>query len=172
MKLSYNPPKQVCVCCGEEKPLTEFYRQSYTGEPTAQCKTCINVKRSVVRHKSKHGKFVSKEKIRDAGSAVMYDLKDWRDAMLHFGGGCCYCGVPEGRSKASKFDREHLVPLSRGGHVTRENIVPACRHCNRGRGNRKLFEWFRAQEFWTAVQEMKIVKWMGEEAARKEGWDG
>lgn len=169
-KLHYEMPRRRCTCCGEEKPLSEFYRQSYTGEPTNQCIQCINIKRSVVRHKAKHGKFVSKEKIRDIGSQIDYTLEDWRAAMLHFRGQCCYCGVPEGRSKASKFDREHLVPLSRGGHVTRENIVPACRRCNRGRGNRPLFEWFRGQEFWTAEREARIVQWMGEEAAREEGW--
>lgn len=170
-KLHYEPKTQVCSCCGIAKPTTEFYQQAYTGLLSKQCKTCTNVKRSVQRHKIKHSKFVSKEKIRDYGSAIEYGLDDWRDAMLHFHGQCCYCGVTEGRAKASKFDREHLVPLSRGGHVTRNNIVPACRRCNRGRGNRPLFEWYRAQEFWSAEREKQIVDWMGLDAAREEGYD-
>ena len=162
-------PTKTCSCCNTAKPLSEFYTQSYTQVLSNQCKTCINVKRSVERNKAKHGKFVSKEKIRGM-EAVDYDLKDWRDAMLFFSGGCCYCGVKEGRAKADKFDREHLVPLSRGGKAVRVNIVPACRKCNRGRGNKKLFEWYRAQPFYSREAEEKIVKWMGITAAEAEGY--
>ena len=65
IRLSYTPKLRECSCCHQLKPVSEFYRQSYTGEPSSQCKTCTNVKRSVVRHKDKHGKFVSKEKRRN-----------------------------------------------------------------------------------------------------------
>ena len=100
IKLHYEVKKQVCSCCGVEKPITEFYPQAYTGLPSNQCKTCTNVKRSVQRNKLKHSKFVSKEKIRDAGHATEYSLEDWKDAMLHFRGECCYCGVKEGRASS------------------------------------------------------------------------
>lgn len=36
---------------------------------------------------------------------------------------CVYCGQP-GES------RDHIVPVSRGGLHSRENMVPACHHCN------------------------------------------
>lgn len=168
IKLSYTPKTQVCTCCGVEKPLSEFYTQAYTGLPTSQCKTCINVKRSVQRHKDKHGKFVSKEKLRSM-EVVDYALDDWRDAMLHFAGCCAYCGKPEGRAKSDKFDREHFVPLSRGGTTQRSNIGPACRKCNRGRGNKPIAHWYREQEFWSKEREEKIVQWIGPEAAKVEG---
>lgn len=170
IKLNYTPKLYECSCCHKMKPESEFYRQSYTNELTSQCKTCINVKRSVQRHKAKHGKFVSKEKCRGMED-VNYDLGDWRDAMLHFGGCCAYCGKPEGRAKADKHDREHFVPLSRGGRTTRENIGPACRKCNRGRGNKPLFEWYRKQPFWTAEREEKIRQWIGDGNSDKEGYN-
>lgn len=91
---------------------------------------------------------------------IEYTLDDWRDVMLHFGGECCYCGVKEGRAKASKFDREHLIPISKGGKTVRNNIAGACRKCNRGKGGRDLFEWYREQPFWTVEREDKIVTWM------------
>ena len=171
MRLHYTPKTQICSCCGKEKPLCDFYVQSYTGIPMGQCKQCISIKRRVVRGKQKHSKFVSKEKIR-AMEDIDYELNDWRDAMLHFEGRCCYCGKPEGRARADKFDREHLVPLSRGGKAVRENIVPACRTCNRGRGNRPLFPWFREQKFWTQERENNIVLWIGYHAAMREGYNG
>ena len=170
IRLNYKPRLYECSCCHQLKPASEFYKQSYTGALNSQCKTCVNVKRSVVRHKDKHGKFVSKEKRRNM-EEVDYGLNDWRDAMLHFHGECAYCGRPEGRAKADKFDREHFVPLSRGGRTERSNIGPACRKCNRGRGNKPLFEWFREQPFWSREREQRIVKWIGEEAAKLEGYD-
>jgi 5-methylcytosine-specific restriction endonuclease McrA len=57
---------------------------------------------------------------------------------------CCWCGKPmlrqrlAGTAKAEQgrvCTAEHLVPISRGGRVTAENIRAACRDCNRVRGN-------------------------------------
>lgn len=169
MRLSYRAPVQVCSCCGVEKPISEFYRESYTGLPTKQCKECTLIKRRAQRQAPKTGKFVSKEKLRGM-EAVEYNNDDWKAALLHFRGVCCYCGRHEGRAKDTRFDREHFVPLSRGGKTVRSNIGPACRKCNRGRGNTPLFRWFRAQPFWTESQEQLIAQWIGEEAATKEGY--
>ena len=156
--LHYEMPKQVCKCCGVEKPISEFYTQSITGLPSAQCKECVNIKRSVVRNKRRHNKFVSKEKCR-TGENPDFSLADWKECMLFFHGTCAYCGAPEGRAAATKLDRDHLIPVSRGGHTVKNNVIPACRKCNRGRGNRDWKEWFTAQEFYTKEREERIVAW-------------
>ncbi|MFQ5947942.1 MAG: HNH endonuclease [Acidimicrobiia bacterium] len=46
---------------------------------------------------------------------------------------CQYCGRP-----AENLD--HVVPRSRGGSHTWENVVAACRRCNARKGNRTLAE--------------------------------
>lgn len=158
MKLTYTPKLYVCTCCGKAKPESEFYKESYTGHRTNQCKECINIKKRVQRNKSKHGKFVSKEKIRGMETPC-YTLKDWQDSMLHFRGACAFCGKPEGRAKRDKLDRDHLVAISRGGKTVRNNIVPACHKCNRGRGNKEWQEWFPEQPFYTIEREIRLVEW-------------
>lgn len=161
IKLSYTPKLYTCTCCGAQKPESEFYRESYTDKRTNQCKQCINIKRRVQRDRAKHGKFISKEKIR--GMEVPdYTLDDWRDAMLHFGAACAFCGKPEGRSKKDKLDRDHVIAISKGGKTERRNIVPACRKCNRGRGNRDWKAWFRGQPFWSAERERMIELWINQ----------
>lgn len=160
MKLTYTPKVYECSCCGEAKPETEYYRQSYTDKRSNECKTCTNVKRSVQRHKAKHGKFVSKEKIRGMVATIDYTLADWKDAMLHFGGECPICGVKEGRARKSKFDRDHIVAISRGGETVRNNVMPCCPKCNRSRGNSEMFEWFRKRPTWTQEREDKIRQWV------------
>ena len=161
MKLTYTPPLRTCVTCGATKPETEYYRQCYTGIVDNQCKVCINVKKSVDRAKAKHGKFISKEKQRNMETPD-YRFEDWRAVMLHFGGSCCFCGVKEGRAKVAKMDRDHLVAISKGGKTTRDNIVPACRKCNRGRGNKDWREWFKAQDFYDAARYNRILQWINE----------
>jgi len=57
---------------------------------------------------------------------------------------CQYCGVvlPSG-----DLTLDHVVPRSRGGSSTWENLVACCHSCNRRKGNRLLLE-----------TEMKLLK--------------
>lgn len=53
-------------------------------------------------------------------------------AILEFYGfACAYCGRAD-----VKLTQDHIIPLSQGGSYTKENIVPACRHCNFSKGSR------------------------------------
>ena len=158
MTLTYTPKVYTCSCCGKDKVESEFYRESYTGKRTNQCSECINIKRRVVRGKAKHGKFVSKEKMRGMETPT-FTLQDWQVAMLHFRGACAFCGKPEGRGKKDKLDRDHLVAISRGGKTEPGNIIPACRYHNRSRGNKPWYTWFRGLDCWTQEREDKIIEW-------------
>jgi 5-methylcytosine-specific restriction endonuclease McrA len=160
IRLHYTPPKYVCSCCGEEKPATEFYTQSTTGLPTKQCKECINIKRACQRDKRKVSKFVAKERQRACGEEVTYTVDDWKATMVHFKGCCAYCGKPQGRAKADRLDKDHVIAFSKGGKTERHNIVPACKKCNRGRGNREWRTWYKSQDFYDTSREEKIDKWI------------
>jgi 5-methylcytosine-specific restriction endonuclease McrA len=46
---------------------------------------------------------------------------------------CAYCGEKKG---ACDLTYDHVVPRSRGGRTDFENIVAACRPCNRKKGDR------------------------------------
>lgn len=159
MTLQYTPKKYKCICCGKERPETEFYREAYTNKRLNQCKYCTNVKRRVQRDKAKHGKFISKEKIRGMETPD-YAFKDWIDVMVHFQGSCAFCGKAEGKAKKDKLDRDHVVAISKGGKTERKNIIPACRKCNRGRGNKDWREWFKEQSFYDPVMEARIDEWI------------
>lgn len=54
-------------------------------------------------------------------------------------GKCAYCPAP-----ATELD--HVIPLSRGGENTIDNLLPSCESCNASKGNKPLFTWleFRA----------------------------
>lgn len=53
---------------------------------------------------------------------------------------CLYCGE---HFPSSHLTRDHVIPLSRGGADTWENVVTACFRCNNQKGNLTLSEWGR-----------------------------
>src|SRR3954452_15030709 len=56
------------------------------------------------------------------------------------GAASVWCG---GEPWRRDLTREHLVPRSRGGHMTAENAVVACRICNKRRGSRPVDAYVR-----------------------------
>ena len=54
--------------------------------------------------------------------------KEWQELLRLCQNKCYYCG--SGFSGNNPVERDHKIPLSKGGGYTKENIVPACRNCN------------------------------------------
>jgi hypothetical protein len=50
---------------------------------------------------------------------------------------CIYC-----EAVCNDLQWEHIIPRSRGGLDTIDNLVRACRACNLSKGARDLFEWY------------------------------
>jgi 5-methylcytosine-specific restriction endonuclease McrA len=53
-------------------------------------------------------------------------------------GGCAYCGELD-----AALQKDCVLPLSRGGRYTVENVVPACRSCNASKSNDEVTGWLR-----------------------------
>lgn len=67
-----------------------------------------------------------RRRAREAGATVN-DLtrNQWRAIREAFGHRCAYCG-----EHFERLTMDHVIPLSKGGSHTAENVVPACRSCN------------------------------------------
>ncbi len=59
-----------------------------------------------------------------------FTLVQWEHIKRSHGHCCHYCGAK------TVLERDHVVPLTRGGSHTASNIVPACRKCNNRKGNK------------------------------------
>lgn len=55
--------------------------------------------------------------------------EQWQEIKQNFGHACAYCG-----KVLERLEMDHVIPLSKGGTHTKENIVPACRKCNAKKG--------------------------------------
>ncbi|MDN4472146.1 HNH endonuclease [Demequina zhanjiangensis] len=51
---------------------------------------------------------------------------------------CAYCG-----DAASALQKDCVLPISRGGRYTLDNVVPACRSCNASKCNDEVTSWMR-----------------------------
>jgi 5-methylcytosine-specific restriction endonuclease McrA len=70
---------------------------------------------------------------------VAHDLTDEQWAALRAEwGGCAYCGAGD-----RPLQRDCILPLSRGGRYTIENIAPACGPCNASKCNDEVTGWLR-----------------------------
>ena len=70
---------------------------------------------------------------------VEHDLSDEQWASLQAAwGGCAYCGATD-----RALQRDCVLPISRGGRYTLDNIAPACGACNASKCNDEVTAWLR-----------------------------
>ena len=62
--------------------------------------------------------------------------RQWRAKLDYYNNCCAYC-----LGKFEKLTMDHMIPLSRGGQHTDENIVPACGSCNSRKSARTPMEF-------------------------------
>lgn len=53
-------------------------------------------------------------------------------------GACAYCGAT-----GVPMQKDCVLPISRGGRYTAENVVPACASCNASKCNEEVTHWLR-----------------------------
>ena len=70
---------------------------------------------------------------------VEHDLTDAQWAALQAAwGGCAYCGATD-----RAVQRDCVIPISRGGRYTLDNVAPACGPCNASKCNDEVTSWLR-----------------------------
>lgn len=68
--------------------------------------------------------------------------RDWARMKERYRQCCAYCG-----RHSDQLQREHVIPISRGGRHSVGNIVPACPRCNMSKKAKLLSEWrYRQRE--------------------------
>jgi len=60
----------------------------------------------------------------------------WEAILELFDNSCAYCGAEK-----VALQQEHVIPISRGGNHTVENVVPACVSCNLSKASKLVEEW-------------------------------
>ena len=58
--------------------------------------------------------------------------------ILELWAACAYCGAD-----GAALQKDCVLPISRGGRYTIDNVVPACRSCNASKSNDEVTSWMR-----------------------------
>lgn len=69
---------------------------------------------------------------RKRGLPATLTLEEWEQIQKQFKHKCAYCG------KIGKLTQDHVIPVSLGGGLTKDNIVPACLPCNGAKRDRLM----------------------------------
>lgn len=109
--------------------------------------------------KTENGKLARKmykhnRRSRDKDLIYTLSKEYWEESLNFFNNSCAYCG-----KKSNRLQHEHVVPSSKGGHYTKQNIVPACKECNLSKLDNDLFEWYVNYSKYDKKKLEKILKW-------------
>ncbi|MGW3072754.1 HNH endonuclease [Kitasatospora sp. NPDC001132] len=130
-----------CRLCGREKPATDFLAGK-AKRPSSTCAACR--KKLAAQHRRKwyakldtDTRHTLTQRRRAEEYGVEHAPYSRLEILIRWKNRCAYCG-----ELAQHLD--HVVPLSRGGTDTAENMVPACADCNLSKGAKTLEEWGRS----------------------------
>lgn len=66
---------------------------------------------------------------------VSFSNAEWEHLKRQYDHRCAYCGT------RAELEKDHVIPLARGGRHALANILPACKPCNISKYNHLLSEW-------------------------------
>ncbi len=78
--------------------------------------------------------------------------EEWFGIINHFGNSCAYCG------NNTDITLDHVIPISKGGDHSKNNVVPACMSCNASKQARDVEEWYSKQDFYDENNLNKIIE--------------
>ena len=173
---------KFCPACGRIMFINDFHKNGNTLR--SFCKTCENkrsmsnkeatgyYKRPDVKAKRnedsrlcKQAKYKFDEEYRAAEiirchkrrelttEASMAPL-EWLSIVEQFSSACAYCGSEH------NLTMDHIVPVSKGGRTTPDNVIPACSSCNSSKQAQDIVEWYTKQPFYSKSRLDSIIKFV------------
>ena len=83
--------------------------------------------------------------------SIPYTIEELQMIFDYFNNSCAYCN-----DNQSDLTIDHVIPISKSGFDSIQNIVPACRKCNLSKSSKNMETWFRSKSFFTEESLEKI----------------
>jgi hypothetical protein len=153
---------KFCNLCKKELPLDNFYKTTggYAGVHD-RCKKC-----DLLYKQSESGNTVRKisDQKREARKKQLprtLTKSQWEECKNHFRDDkkilhCAYCD-----KIIRHASLEHFIPLSHGGWLVKNNVLPICINCNSSKNDRDFFDWYPKKPFYSPQREQKILDYLG-----------
>jgi len=117
----------------------KIYRKKYNRENKEMCN--IHTQRRIARKKLLPSNLT---------------FEQWENTKDYFGNRCAYCG------KELPLTQEHLIPVSKGGGYTVNNIIPSCQSCNSSKHSKDFFEWYPKYIHYSKKRETFILDFLAQ----------
>lgn len=131
---------RVCKKCNEPKELTtDFFNLLTSGTWRWTCKVCMaaNTRRHYHENPAKVSARVARYNEQKRAAGGTYSAADISILRRRQNDRCAYCG----ESVQGFGEIDHMMPVSRGGTNSIENLILACRTCNRDKTNKTAAEF-------------------------------
>lgn len=146
--------------CNECERLLPATLEFFNKEPNnrsglfGRCREC-NKRKSIFGGHSKKAK--SKNLISDLTP------EQWEAIKKIFNNKCAYCGMSEEEHLIKwngELNQEHIIPTTKGGGYTKNNIIPSCKLCNSSKRNFNFYEWYPNYNQYNKERENKIIEYI------------
>ena len=162
--------KTICVCAVCKKLIYVGKNYYISDNLNGQCIECFN-NNEIINLKPNEIKKITIKKYRTQleyfkkvyNTRSFLELKqinnlsdyDWNKCKEYFNNSCAYCGANN-----TTLHKEHVIPLSKGGNLVKENIIPSCQSCNSSKGTKLFHEWYKKYKHYSVEREEKIIKYL------------
>ena len=69
---------------------------------------------------------------------TLFGFEIWEYLLTKWNHSCAYCNI-----KGVRFEKDHVIPKSKGGSNSVTNLVVSCRSCNEKKGNKSIDEFLK-----------------------------
>lgn len=111
---------KVCYECGIEKPITNFFKRN-SENYECMCKSC-----RMPKHRVAQGRVTHKDRL-TYGATCDLTTKEL-ELILKSQDNCCVLCGRDFNAVEPTFDC--IIPMSKGGSFTKENVQALCKSCN------------------------------------------
>ena len=84
-----------------------------------------------VAHPEIHQLATARRRARKFALSATLTTEEWEIIKQAYKHRCAYCG-----ERPRQLTQDHVIPITRGGGTTSNNIVPACKSCNSSKGTK------------------------------------
>jgi len=141
-----NNPRCTCKECGKRYHWTMYWRN--TSACSIECRKQIsrrNQRRARLKRKEKPDyKRLRNHRQRAKHYGVKYERVNIESIFVRDKYKCQGCGINVVRSKTYQPNQvtiDHMIPLSKGGSHTRDNLITLCHQCNSEKNDKTWKEW-------------------------------
>jgi hypothetical protein len=127
-----------CDICGEwvEKGTTTCHRKHRKGASKHFCVKCLAIddaEYEFLKATEKERDRIYFHNKRTAALGLVSDLtiEEWLGILDYYGNRCAEC-------EGDWTDLDHIIPVSKGGGTTKNNVRPLCKHCNSVKNDKEL----------------------------------